>query len=234
MYAMCHVLSGVMLGSYIAARTGERSAIHAGIAGSILPDLVDKPLGLVLAGTVGYGRTYSHTLLAVFILSCVYACSRALAPRSSRMPTLILATVTGVLVHQVLDAMWRLPAAWFWPLLGGFPAGEVIPLIPYILADILQPAEWIAGIASIVILSGVTGTPRFVIIVPRGTTLFCGIASLWILMDIACGSASPLTGWDSLADNMIVAVVLFSGAFFLERARSGGFTLADGEGRCGT
>ncbi|MDI9633706.1 MAG: hypothetical protein QFX32_06580 [Methanolinea sp.] len=70
MYAMCHVLSGAMLGSYLSARRGERRLVPAGIAGSVLLNPIANPPGLVLTGTVGYGRISLRILSAVPVLCC--------------------------------------------------------------------------------------------------------------------------------------------------------------------
>lgn len=63
MYMLCHLLSGILLGTLLSGFTGERRMAFACTLGAILPDLVDKTLGLVIPGTAGYGRIFSHTLV---------------------------------------------------------------------------------------------------------------------------------------------------------------------------
>ncbi len=80
--------------------------------GSILPDIIDKPMGLMVFGTPEMSRTYAHTLLFLLILvvSAVYLKDVRLASVS-----------VGVFAHLILDSMWQSPVFLFWPLLGNFP-----------------------------------------------------------------------------------------------------------------
>ena len=80
------------------------------LLGAILPDLVDKPLGL-LAGN-GYGRLYAHTLVAALGLAAL-----AWALRRPAVTALAL----GVPAHLALDRLWEVPEVLLWPLLGAFP-----------------------------------------------------------------------------------------------------------------
>jgi len=77
--------------------------------GSMLPDIIDKPLGLLAFGTAEQGRTFGHTLLFLIVLATL----------AVYLKNLRLASVSfGVLAHLVLDSMWKSPAILFWPLLG--------------------------------------------------------------------------------------------------------------------
>lgn len=87
------------------------------LIGSLLPDLIDKPLGLFAPGLgLGTGRGIAHTLVfALFLLAaglCFY--------RHGRQGFFYLALAsTG---HLVLDRMWLMPRVLFWPLYGlAFP-----------------------------------------------------------------------------------------------------------------
>jgi len=84
------------------------------MAGSLLPDIIDKPLGqYLLPDLIGTGRAYAHTLLFLIVLS---AAAWLVQRRSGRTwPT---ALALGTLTHLVLDQMWRAPQTLFWPLLG--------------------------------------------------------------------------------------------------------------------
>ncbi len=82
--------------------------------GAILPDLIDTPIGLALWSTFGTVRLASHSLLfATLLLVIVMAATRRGRPRKRWMPLAV-----GVLVHLVLDGMWRSPATLWWPFLG--------------------------------------------------------------------------------------------------------------------
>ena len=89
--------------------------------GSMLPDIIDKPLGILVFGTAEQGRTFSHTLLFLMVLAtlAIYLKNVRLAPVS-----------VGVLAHLMLDSMWKSPAILFWPLLGNFPPVQDLGSLP--------------------------------------------------------------------------------------------------------
>lgn len=84
------------------------------VVGSLLPDLIDKPIGrLILAGVFQNGRLYAHTL---FFLAMLSLFGILYWSRFGRMSLLILAL--GSAVHDVLDMMWLYPETLYWPLYG--------------------------------------------------------------------------------------------------------------------
>ena len=113
--------------TYAAARIMEKAAVWRSpgkfsdsldyrlvFLGSILPDLIDKPLGgLVFREALGSGRIYGHTLLFLLILfgAGIFFWS------NYRKPWLLV-LAGGVFFHQLLDGMWRVPQTMFWPALG--------------------------------------------------------------------------------------------------------------------
>lgn len=99
--------------SWLAA-LGEAFDIRFILVGSLLPDIIDKPLGMVLLReTLSNGRIYSHTLL---FLALIGASGLFVYRRSSR--TWLLALMLGTGTHLVLDSMWRSPRTLFWPAYG--------------------------------------------------------------------------------------------------------------------
>lgn len=78
--------------------------------GAILPDLVDKPVGLAMGN--GYGRLVAHTaaFAAVLVLAAAFA----------RRPWLV-ALAFGVVAHLALDRLWEVPSVLLWPLAGPLP-----------------------------------------------------------------------------------------------------------------
>jgi membrane-bound metal-dependent hydrolase YbcI (DUF457 family) len=105
--------------------------------GSMLPDIIDKPLGLLAFGTAEQGRTFGHTLLFLMILAtlAVYLKDIRLASVSA-----------GVLAHLVLDSMWKSPAILFWPLLGNFLPVQDLGVSDYILTllyGLRNPMVWV-------------------------------------------------------------------------------------------
>ena len=83
------------------------------ILGSMLPDLIDKPVGVfVLGDEVSTGRAFAHSLAFVSAIGgAALLCSGA--PRRLLMPVLL-----GAAAHLVFDRMWMQPETLLWPLLG--------------------------------------------------------------------------------------------------------------------
>lgn len=80
------------------------------LLGSMLPDIVDKPLGIWLQIS---GRAIAHTL--VFAVVLVAAGCTLFAWRQSTS-LLFLAFASGI--HLVLDQMWLAPSTLLWPAYG--------------------------------------------------------------------------------------------------------------------
>jgi inner membrane protein len=82
------------------------------ILGSILPDLIDKPLGVfILADELSNGRVFAHSLLFVLLLLAA-----ALVWWRTAGPVLSCLAL-GSAAHLILDRLWRDPETLFWPLL---------------------------------------------------------------------------------------------------------------------
>lgn len=82
--------------------------------GAILPDLIDSPVGLVFWAQFQSVRLAAHSLMfAALLLAAVMVATRRGRPRKRWMPVAI-----GVLLHLVLDGMWRFPSTLWWPFLG--------------------------------------------------------------------------------------------------------------------
>ena len=109
-----------------AAKFTERFGLRPDLAfvllGSILPDLIDKPLGYLIYGSMASGRIFAHTLLFLLVLA-------ALATILKSRPLGSLAF--GVLAHQALDTIWTTPVIFLWPLLGDFPVKARMSVLSY-------------------------------------------------------------------------------------------------------
>jgi len=144
MYFLTHLLAGVLLGILLTFIFRDSRVILACAFGSVLPDLIDKPVGILLFHqTIGYGRIYCHTLLftvLVFFIGIGVYCWY------KKTGIVIIALATGILTHQLLDAMWLAPVSWFWPAFGQF-AGRSRPYFFWdtFWSDITNPTEWLAG-----------------------------------------------------------------------------------------
>ncbi len=89
------------------------------VAGSLLPDLIDKPVGLFLLEEVFHsGRIMGHTL----VFSLVLLGLGVWRYRRGRVGLLSLGV--GSLFHLALDQMWGEPAVLWWPLLGWSLTGD--------------------------------------------------------------------------------------------------------------
>ena len=90
------------------------------LVGSLLPDIIDKPIGGILFFSVFQNsRIFAHTLLFSVLLIAlgVFVQSRLRRPW-------LLALGFGSLGHLVLDEMWRYPETLLWPAYGWvFPKG---------------------------------------------------------------------------------------------------------------
>ena len=86
------------------------------IIGSMLPDIIDKPLFLFFGESGLFtGRSHAHTLLFALLLL-----SGGIFSRKSWLLTLALANV----FHLMLDAIWNNPETLFWLFLGTFKPYE--------------------------------------------------------------------------------------------------------------
>ena len=84
------------------------------LLGSLLPDIIDKPVGQVLLReTVGNGRIFCHTLL----FSVALGISGAYLYRW-RGRNWLAALAAGSFMHLVLDQMWWDLPTLLWPLYG--------------------------------------------------------------------------------------------------------------------
>lgn len=114
------------------------------LLGSILPDLVDKPLGAILHLDA---RLWAHSLL---FLGAILALS--LRPRFRAMRWLGF----GDAAHLLVDLMWYQPMVALWPLLGlAFPAGEQSfgGYLQILLADpYVQFGEIVGGIVLLLVV----------------------------------------------------------------------------------
>lgn len=109
--------------------------------GSMLPDVIDKPLGLIFFGSPNMGRTIAHTLLFLLLLAALSFYTRDIR---------LISLTWGVLAHLILDSMWNSPEILFWPLLGPFPERQLLDTQSYLemlLAGLKNPGVLIPELA---------------------------------------------------------------------------------------
>jgi hypothetical protein len=92
------------------------------VIGALLPDLIDKPLGMVIfASTITTGRMIGHTLLFSLLLLLV-----GVYLYEKKGDIIIMSLSTGSLFHLIEDQMWKSPKILFWPLQGlSFPKDTI-------------------------------------------------------------------------------------------------------------
>lgn len=130
------------------------------VLGSLLPDIIDKPLGrIILAETVGSGRIFAHTLLFVILLGLLgYYFSQ-----KGQSQLLVIAGAS--FCHLLEDQIWNTPGVVFWPILGwGFPkdtiSGSFMEYLMIIFTRSFDPAftevfiSEIIGLIIIILLAG--------------------------------------------------------------------------------
>ncbi|KLU66114.1 hypothetical protein DEAC_c21530 [Desulfosporosinus acididurans] len=85
------------------------------VIGSLLPDLIDKPIGRILfQSRFESGRVFAHTLAFILLLISM---GLYRLYRYKKIGWLVLAG--GTILHDILDQMWMFPKILFWPLLSG-------------------------------------------------------------------------------------------------------------------
>jgi len=108
------------------------------LIGSLLPDIIDKPIGVYFfRETFSNGRIFSHTLL--FLVLVMVA---GLLVKKYSGKTLGLALSIGTLFHLILDQMWLMPRTLLWPLFGtGFERMETANWLRNLLHSLLEEPE---------------------------------------------------------------------------------------------
>ncbi len=84
------------------------------IIGSMLPDIIDKPLFLLLYGTIPEsGRFLGHTIVFVLILIVL-----SMIVFKDRKYAGLFVLPVAVLLHIIEDEMWKAPRTLYWPFMG--------------------------------------------------------------------------------------------------------------------
>jgi len=141
MYFFFHLLVGVATALFISECFRSKRWFFPVAFGSILPDLIDKPLGhIILAESLGYGRLIGHSLLGICIALAVgYLVYRFWGSVAG------YGIAAGMFVHQILDSMWINREVWFYPLYGPFPQGQYTDyFITSFWRELTSPQEWLS------------------------------------------------------------------------------------------
>ena len=92
----------------------NRIDIRLLLIGSLLPDIIDKPIGQWLFKEYfGNGRIFSHTLLFLILITIL-----GVFYYRHYGKTWFLSLSFGTFMHLILDQMWCTPRTLLWPILG--------------------------------------------------------------------------------------------------------------------
>lgn len=121
--------------------------------GSILPDLLDKPVGTIFfAETFESGQIFGHSLL----FSVVLMIAVLIGTRRGVWRKRLMAAAIGSLFHLVLDGMWTVKETFLWPAFGWeFPPGPEsywTGFLDRLTADPWIIVQEIAGLAYLIYL----------------------------------------------------------------------------------
>ncbi len=118
--------------------------------GSLLPDIIDKPVGQWLfRDTFSNGRLFTHTLLFLILI-----CVAGLYLYRSGKRTWLLALSFGTFTHLVFDEMWRAPRTLLWPIYGfTFDRIDLTGWAGSMLHALLtDPPTWVTELAGAAVL----------------------------------------------------------------------------------
>ncbi|NLX50181.1 MAG: metal-dependent hydrolase [Methanospirillum sp.] len=202
MFILFHLLTGLVLGYLLADLLGTRRVILPCMFGALLPDLVDKPLGiLVLGETLSSGRVFFHTLPLLIVVLLAGAVVLARYGRPS-----LFAVGVGMASHQALDVMWTQPNTWLYPFLGPFDTIATEGwFLRVFIAELTNPLEWVSGAALLALLLPVLLPGRTEALAARygrlfrrlalGTAVLLALVGLFLIAGGALRHYSGLAGW---------------------------------------
>jgi len=120
------------------------------LLGSMLPDIIDKPVGVYLfGGTFDNGRIFCHTLLSLLIVLSI-----GLYRYRRYAVTGMLALAFGCGTHLIFDEIWNTPRTLFWPILGASFPGKDLDNYAGLMWDNLttKPSAYIPEIVGLIVL----------------------------------------------------------------------------------
>ena len=144
-----HLVIGLIAGFILYEMYHDQNAIIFCSLGSVLPDIVDKPLGhIVLTSVLDNGKIYFHSLI-IFLL---FFMTGILVWKYYRSHSFLYVAL-GIIIHQLVDLMWKRPVNWYYPFLGRYQV-EVHQnyVVQVIITELTSPTEWIFFIGILVIL----------------------------------------------------------------------------------
>ena len=146
MLIACHLFFGTSAGLLLQDRFKSAYILPACILGSVLPDLIDKPLGYIVFPSIGDGRLIAHSLIGFALILLITG-----ALYKDRF--VIAALGIGILTHQILDEMWKIPVNWFYPILGPFPVYQMEDYFGWgLMRELTTPSEYLFALGILILL----------------------------------------------------------------------------------
>jgi membrane-bound metal-dependent hydrolase YbcI (DUF457 family) len=147
------MLIGLVLGIILTTIKPDKLIIPVCMAYSIIPDIIDKYLGLTY-GPFNSGRTVVHSLLFVGIITLLLL---GVVLYTHHHAILLVAAPLALILHQLFDEIWLLPTTWLYPLLGPFliDNGLGVPgdwFWGMVMREVTDPVEWLAGIGLVIVM----------------------------------------------------------------------------------
>lgn len=146
MLLACHLFFGTATGLLLQNWFKSRYILPACILGCILPDLIDKPLGYIIFPSIGDGRLIAHSLIGltiILLITGIFLKDRLI----------VTALGIGILTHQILDEMWKIPVNWFYPLLGPFPVHQMEDYFGWgLMRELTTPSEYLFALGVLILL----------------------------------------------------------------------------------
>lgn len=180
MLVFCHLWVGAVIGVLLSRYLKDDTALPVCCICSLLPDLIDKPIGHLIISEMQDGRIYCHTIFFVM----VWILGSYLFFRSHKnFKAIILGGSCGILSHQLLDQMWEMSENWFYPFLGPFPTMQFDNYFAWgMMKELTTLSEWFFG-SALLIMIYLTYNPS--IRIWRSQTipgLYWGIAGVLVLL----------------------------------------------------
>lgn len=144
-----HLVIGLIAGFILYEYYNDENIIIFSALGSVLPDIVDKPLGhLVLNSVLDNGKIYFHSLIIVLLFTAAGIFVWRYYHSNS-----FLCVAFGMIIHQLVDFMWNKPVNWYYPFFGPYQT-EVHRdyVLSVVVSELSSPTEWVFFIAIFIIV----------------------------------------------------------------------------------
>jgi len=123
------------------------------IFGSLLPDIIDKPLwffsgGAILPSGYGYGHTFLFNLV-LFVIGLILV-------RHSKSGLLIISLSS--FTHLIWDEIWNVPVTLWWPFLGPFQKLQTAGWASHMLGKLFsEPSVYVPELIGLIIVLVIGG-----------------------------------------------------------------------------